>query len=65
MRTQNENLFQALNLVKPAHIIPCLEQEIEIEKLKSTIDCSDDQRDKIRELSFLLAFFRCQRLGGG
>jgi hypothetical protein len=66
MRSFNQNpydLVQVLALINPCNIIPCLEQSIEVEKLKLIVNPSRETEDKIREMNLLLDFFRIRRLG--
>jgi hypothetical protein len=58
----NSKMLQALSLVDPANIIPCLEQSIEIEGLNMIVNPSTELEDKIRDLNLLCIFFRCREL---
>lgn len=56
---------QILSIVNPNNIIPSLEQSIELEKLKLTVNQGDEEaRNKIRDLTFILDFLRVRRFGG-
>lgn len=60
----NNEIIHALSNVNPNNVIPTLEQSIELENLKMIINPEDDTKEKIRDLMFLLNFFRIRRLGG-
>jgi hypothetical protein len=65
MRSSHNNtqqLVEVLSILNPDNVIPSLEQSIEIERLKMDLDPS--AVDKVRDLMFLLNFFRFKRLGG-
>jgi hypothetical protein len=59
----NQDILQGLAYVKPSNVIPTLEQGIEVEKLNLTINSTQENEDKIRDLTFLLNFFRIRGLG--
>jgi hypothetical protein len=58
------DLVFALACVNPNNVIPQLEQSIEVEKLNLLVNPSEEVREKIREMMFLLNFLRLRRLGG-
>lgn len=60
----NNEIIHALSNVNPNNVIPTLEQSIELENLKMIVNPQDDTKEKIRDLMFLLNFFRIRRLGG-
>jgi len=66
-RLQNNitnELIIALATVNPDNVIPTLEESIEIENLKLITNPTEEAKDKIRDLMFLLNFFHIRRLGG-
>lgn len=63
MRTSHNTFVEALSLIKPANIIPCLEQSIEVERLNQIVNPSKDGEEKIRELGFLLVVLKAWHLG--
>jgi hypothetical protein len=54
----------ALGLVNPDNVIPDLEQAVEVAELQSIINPTDNGKERVRDLMFLLNFFRFRRLGG-
>lgn len=63
MQRSHNTFIEALSLIKPSNIIPCLEQSIEVEKLNQIINPSSEGEEKIRELGFLLVVLKAWHLG--
>lgn len=63
MRNPHNTFIEALSLIKPENIIPCLEQSIEVEKLNQIVNPTIEGEEKIRELGFLLVVLRAWHLG--
>lgn len=59
-----DNLIAALILVNPNNVIPDLEQSVEVAKLTVKMNPCETNEERLRDLSFLLNFFRLRRLGG-
>ena len=59
-----DTLIAALVLVNPNNVIPDLEQSVEIAKLNVKLNPCETNEERLRDLSFLLNFFRLRRLGG-
>jgi hypothetical protein len=58
---RNNNHFSvALSLVDPNNIIPCLEQSIEVEEIKLSINPCREIEAKIRDLNFILTVLQAQ-----
>lgn len=60
----HDNLIAALDLVNPNNVIPDLEQSVEVAKLTAKLNPCETNEERLRDLSFLLNFFRLRRLGG-
>lgn len=60
---QSEVIF-ALATVNPNNVIPDLEQSVEVAKLNLSINPNEETKEKVRDLMFLLNFFRVRRLRG-
>lgn len=59
-----EHIAAALVLVNPNNVIPDLEQSVEVARINLTIDPCEGNKERLRDLLFLLNFFRFRRLGG-
>ncbi len=62
--TNDSELIAALVLVNPNNVIPDLEQSVEVAKLNLSFNPSEENKERLRDMTFLLNFFRFRRLGG-
>lgn len=66
--SKNQNLFPfrsltELDLVDISKIIPALEQDVEVQQLKLSVDADADTEARILHVRALLCFLRCRQLG--
>jgi hypothetical protein len=62
--TLSADIAAALVLVNPNNVIQDLEQSVEVARINAEVDPSEESKERLRDLMFLLNFFRFRRLGG-